>query len=447
MKLFVTVFDVAGVERTAKLPCDGVELRAELLDDLDLAHLRASTSKPIILTHRVSAFGVGRPAARTPKALDEAMLRRAIDAGINLIDVEHPPAFDLTPYRERIVLSHHDYAAVPDLDPLVREMLALRCRHTKVAATPHSLADNLRLLAAQEPGVSMIGMGERGLYSRVLAPFRGAELSFVSEASDAPAAPGQLTLARALKIYGERHDSPRAKKVFAIAGNPAGHSLSPAIHNALFREKGVPAAYTIASFESFDEIGGALLAGELHGLSVTAPFKEAAFAFANRHGAQIGENARACRAVNTLVRAETLLADNTDVDGFCAILAQLCGRDRKTAAVVGAGGTARSALVALERAGMAAIVYNRTLAHAVELTRELGGRAEPLEALGRFDGEIVIDTTPGGVALPLRPGMALVRASYATAFDPPAGVDYFSGLDLLHAQARRQHELFMTVFR
>jgi hypothetical protein len=74
---------------------------------------------------------------------------------------------------------------------------------------------------------------------------------------------------------------------------------------------------------------------------------------------------------------------------------------------------------------------------------------EPLESLSRFDGEIIINTLPGGsgVTLPLRPGMTLVESAYAAADTASApGVATISGIDLLHAQAMRQHELFMRVF-
>src|SRR5205807_366306 len=50
----------------------------------------------------------------------------------------------LTVPRERVVLSHHDYEGVSgDLDA----MLAFGCAHTKMAVTPETLDENLRLLA------------------------------------------------------------------------------------------------------------------------------------------------------------------------------------------------------------------------------------------------------------------------------------------------------------
>ena len=398
MRLFVTVFDLEAI----RADHDGVELRAETIPDLDLHALRAATAKPIILTYRGS---------RVPD------VSKALSAGIDYVDVEWREDVEIVA-PERTVLSHHDYEGMRDVEAIFAKMKARGCAYTKLAATPMNFADNERLLRLL-PG-TVIGMGERGLYSRILAPFLGSELVFV--AANAIAAPGQLTLERALEIYSR--EPQHAERVFAIVGNPAGHSLSPTIHNGLFREKGVPAAYTIASIESFAEITDAFLRGEPCGLSVTAPFKEDAFMFAREQGAEIGSNAERARAVNTLVNLRgRLIADNTDVDGFRTLLPRA-----HRAAVVGAGATGRAALVALEDAGIPAVVFNRTVREGMK----------PLNELQHFDGDLVINTLPGHVALPMPPCDTYIEAAYSAG---RAG-----GIALLHAQAVRQHELFMRVF-
>ena len=427
MKLFVAVFDLEVI-RGIDAHHDGVELRAENIPDLDLHALRAATTKPIILTYRGS---------RVPD------VRRALEAGIDFVDVEWPNEVEVP---ERTVYSHHDYEGMRDVESSMAGMRARGCAHTKLVATPANFAENERLLAlchpersegpgragygiaphpprslayARDDRVTVIGMGERGLYSRILAPFRGSELAFVSWGR--MTAPGQISLERALEIYGP--DPRYADKVFAIAGNPAGHSLSPSIHNRLFREKGVSAAYTIASIESFDEITDAFLRGEPCGLSVTAPFKDDAFAFAQRVGAEIGTNAERAQAVNTLVNlGGRILADNTDVDGFAALLPKA-----RKAAVVGAGGTGRAAVVALENAGIPVTVYNRTTSRGVSL-----------DELPAFDGDLVINTLPGNVEVTLPRSEHFIEAAY--------GDGRTGGLALLHAQAKRQHQLFMKVF-
>jgi 3-dehydroquinate dehydratase type I len=408
MKLFATIYEQtyeAAVEAIRALPAEhyGVEVRAERFPRIDLHAIRSATAKPIILTYRGS---------RVPD------VSAALNAGIDYVDVEWHEDVRV-PHPGQTVISHHDFEGMRDVESIMAKMRLLGCAYTKLAATPQNFADNERLLALL-PG-TVIGMGERGLYSRILAPFLGSELVFVAGSN--LAAPGQLTLERANEIYWPV----RAEKVFAVAGNPAGHSLSPVIHNRLFREKNVPAAYTIASIEAFDEITGAFLRGEPCGLSVTAPFKEDAFRFAKHHAPK----AARARAVNTLVNlGEEIVADNTDVDGFAALI------EGTRAAVIGAGATARAALVALEDKGIPATVYNRTVSKG----------DEPLDALKKFNGDLIINTLPSGIDVDIPPCRVYIEAAYA---GPPREVSCerrFGGLDLLHAQAVRQHQLFMRVF-
>ena len=428
MKIFVTIYEEtceAAIDVIRALPAehDGVEVRAEKFPSIDLQAIRAATGKPIILTYR------GSPVPDVDAALN---------AGIDLVDVEWREGIEVQ-RADRTVISHHDYEGMRGVEMIMKKMKALGCAHTKLAATPRNFADNRRLLdllggAVQASGLpssserqagglhhTVIGMGERGLYSRILAPFRGSELAFV--AANNVAAPGQLTLERAREIYWPVE----AKKVFAVVGNPAGHSLSPVIHNRLFREKNVPAAYTIASIASFAEIKSAFFGGEPCGLSVTAPFKEDAFRFAINPA----PNAQRARAVNTLVNfGGWVIADNTDVDGFAALI------DGTKAAVVGAGATSRAALVALEDRGIPATVYNRRVAK---------GDA-PLDALRHFDGDLIINTLPAGVDVDIPPCRVYIEAAYGGERREVKCDRHITGLELLQAQAVRQHELFMKVF-
>ena len=396
MKLVATIFESTFDAALRAIPndCDMVELRAEHLAAIDLHALREATDKPIILTYRGGA-------APDPQ--------RAIEAGIDFIDVEWKPDLRLELPRDRVVLSHHDYEG---FDP--QPILAMRrygCAYTKLAVTPRTLAENFALLELAKD-VTVIGMGEQGLFSRILAPFLGSQLTFVAATNSA--APGQLTLGKALAIYGEQREQLHARHIFAIAGNPAGHSLSPAIHNPLFRKHGTDAAYTIASFVTFDEI---VNEKRIRGLSITAPFKEVAMQYADR----LGENARAAGAINTLVRLSdgTMFGDNTDVDGFLALIGS-----PKNVAIVGAGGTARAALVACERVGANVRVFNRS-------QREL--KSEPLEKLSTFDGDLIIDTLPVAIELP---NIKTITARY------PGG-----GEALLQAQAVRQNEIFREALK
>jgi 3-dehydroquinate dehydratase type I len=420
MQLVVTIHEKSPDEamdviRALDADHDAIEVRADAFasQSVDWKKLREATAKPIIATNR----GGGH-----------VDIDAALEADIDFVDVEWPEIVD----GDRVVLSHHDYDGMPDVDDLLRQM---RATHVKIAATPQNFADNARLLAALgKPRTTIIGMGARGLYSRILAPFFGSEFQFVSVDEERSAAPGQLTLQQALAIYGSDRASLRAEKIFAIVGNPAAHSGSPAIHNAIFRERGIAAAYSIFDTDDFVDIAAPFARGERFapdGLSITAPFKEDALTFAESIGADIHENAREAGAVNTLVRIEgRIIADNTDIDGFETLIRRTSAR---TAAIIGAGGTARAALVALRRAGIETSLFNRT-------ADKLG--ALPLDQLSAFRGDLVINTLPRNVAVTLPNAATIIEAAYG-------GKSHanFNGLDLLHAQAVRQSELFLEACR
>src|SRR5437588_10474914 len=104
-----------------------IELRAERLGAIDLHALRAATSKPIILTHR----GV---------SVDDATIARAIEAGIDFVDVEWRDDLRIAAPRERIVLSHHDFDG---MSGDINAMCALNCAHTKLAVTSDRLERRL----------------------------------------------------------------------------------------------------------------------------------------------------------------------------------------------------------------------------------------------------------------------------------------------------------------
>lgn len=160
-----------------------------------------------------------------------------------------------------------------------------------------------------------------------------------------------------------------------VAGQPIAHSLSPLIHSAWIMTAGLNADYR--AFGPADAAGFAGLvaegrAGRLRGFNVTAPFKEQALALADQASAA----ARTCGSANLLLfEAGQVRADSTDGAGLMAALAEqapdLDIRDQPVV-VLGAGGAARAAVVALKAAGAQVGVMNRTRLRAETLASDLG---------------------------------------------------------------------------
>lgn len=137
---------------------------------------------------------------------------------------------------------------------------------------------------------------------------------------------------------------------FAVLGHPIGHSLSPPMHRAAFSALGLPHTY-----EAIDVPDEAALAarveevrkGILAGVNVTVPHKIAVLSLVD----EIDATAREVSAANTLVsRDGRVVAHNTDVTGLADDLLAL-GASPRTAAVIGSGGAALAAVLALRSLG------------------------------------------------------------------------------------------------
>ncbi len=145
-------------------------------------------------------------------------------------------------------------------------------------------------------------------------------------------------------------------RIAGIIGWPVAHSLSPLLHGYWLDELGLDGAMVplAARAEDFTRvIDGVRLAG-FRGVNVTVPHKESAFAIAHDCDAA----ARAAGAANLLVFGEDgkIFARNTDAGGLAASLREKCGGlDGKAAILLGAGGAARGAVLALDELGAGSI--------------------------------------------------------------------------------------------
>jgi shikimate dehydrogenase len=131
-----------------------------------------------------------------------------------------------------------------------------------------------------------------------------------------------------------------------VIGNPVGHSLSPAIHNAAFRTLGLNFVYLAWQVEMIgDAINGLRALGNFRGASVTIPHKVAAIPFLDH----VETTARRIGAINTIVAEKgELTGYNTDATGALRALregrVELKGR---RIVVLGSGGAARAVAFAL----------------------------------------------------------------------------------------------------
>ncbi|MFC8509168.1 shikimate dehydrogenase [Streptomyces sp. NPDC057411] len=244
----------------------------------------------------------------------------------------------------------------------------------------------------------------------------------------------------------------------AVLGSPIAHSLSPVLHRAAYRELGLDDW----SYDRF-EVDEAALPGfvaELDaswaGLSLTMPLKRAIIPLLD----EVTDTAASVEAVNTVVFTEDgrRIGDNTDIPGIVAALRERAVEKVDSAAILGAGATASSALAALARICSGPVTaYVRSEARAEEM-RGWGERlgvdvrtAAWEDAAEAFAAPLVVATTPAGTtdalaaAVPDAPGTL-----FDVLYDPwptriaaawsARGGKVVGGLDLLVHQAVFQVE-------
>ncbi|MGK5638952.1 shikimate dehydrogenase [Streptomyces sp. URMC 126] len=244
----------------------------------------------------------------------------------------------------------------------------------------------------------------------------------------------------------------------AVLGSPIAHSLSPVLHRAAYAELGL-GEWTYDRFEIDEAALPGFVAGlgpEWAGLSLTMPLKRAIIPLLD----EVSPTARSVEAVNTVVFTEDgrRVGDNTDIPGLVAALRERGVEKAASAAVLGAGATASSALAAL--AGLCTgevTAYVRSAERAAEMRRwgeRLGvpvRTADWSRAAEAFEAPLVVATTPAGAAdalaaaVPDRPG-TLFDVLYEPWPTPLAaawaarGGTVLGGLDLLVHQAVLQVE-------
>ena len=277
--------------------------------------------------------------------------------------------------------------------------------------------------------------------------------------------------ASASALQGIGTSAPKGETSLALAaviGAPVRHSLSPAIHNSAFRAAGLPwvfvawevpegyAAEALASMERF----------RVAGLSVTMPHKSAVAQALD----SLSEEAEILGAVNCVARETNadggakLVGHNTDGYGIIASLQEDLdfNPEGSDCLVLGAGGAARAAVLALARAGAARVAVANRSQDRAEQAASLGGdkgEVVPADAAGEFD--LVVNATPLGMGelvgetpispMLLRPDQTVLDLIYSPAETvllaqaSDRGAAACNGLGMLVHQAARAFEIWTSL--
>lgn len=187
---------------------DLIELRLDYRQEkLNLESIRAASSKPLIATNRRKDQG---GYAEEPEGERIRLLLEAVVAGFEMVDLssttEQLPEQVRKVQRKggEVIASHHDYKHVlaeTQLEEIHDKLAETGCDKIKIIGWAESYEDNLPYLRYNQrhPGNIAFAMGEKGITSRILAPYAGADYTYAS--LDEEVAPGQIPLQMLRETY------------------------------------------------------------------------------------------------------------------------------------------------------------------------------------------------------------------------------------------------------
>jgi 3-dehydroquinate dehydratase/shikimate dehydrogenase len=393
------------------------------------------------------------------------ILTKAHAAGCQIVDLELQSAISakaeaVARLRSRagLILSFHDFRATRNLDETLEKMLKVPADFYKIVTTATTLSDNvamMKFLQAHGGRYALIGlcMAEQGIISRVLCVRAGSVFTFGAVSADLKTAPGQIS-ARELRGTYRIDQVDAATRIYGVAGDPVGHSLSPVIMNTALRRENVNGVYLPLHAKTMKDLIHCVREIPLHGLSVTMPYKQSILPFLDNtdaHTAKIG-------ACNTVVRGQEgkLYGFNTDIAGVIRPLEQRISIENARVLVLGAGGAARAAVFGLKERGADVWVLNRTSAKGQKLARQAKARTLKRADLRKTAFDVIINATPVGMGntrdCPLKDDEIQAKVVFDMVYDPvethliqvarARGIAVIPGVEMFVQQAARQFEIW-----
>ncbi len=369
------------------------------------------------------------------------------------------------------IVSRHDFEGMPDdIEALFDELAEFDCKAVKIAVTADDgvstipLWKTLRRASKGGRDAILIAMSDAGKWTRILAPSRGALLTYASSDASAATASGQVSAKEMRDLYRVDEIDDRTR-IYGVIGDPIGQSLSPNIHNPLFDKAGMNAVFLPFLVKDLRGFIDGFVRPETEqcglnfgGLSVTMPHKVAIIELLD----EIDETAARVGAVNTVSSVGgKLIGYNTDAEGFLLPLkSRVPDLKGVRVAILGAGGAARACLSALSDAGAHSTVFARDKDAGRALSASFNcDSAELCEGNDLTAFDVIVNATPIGMRgefehlspvseASLHAGQVvfdLVTSPTETlllAAARNAGAEVIPGVEMLISQGLRQFEIW-----
>ncbi|WP_392562775.1 shikimate dehydrogenase [Orbus sturtevantii] len=186
--------------------------------------------------------------------------------------------------------------------------------------------------------------------------------------------------------------------IYGIIGYPLGQTLSPLIHTTSFNEQNIPAILVAwpTPVEEVENFIKSVRLLNIRGCCVTIPHKQAVIPFLD----EVTERVKKIGAVNLIYwNGEKLCGDNTDVKGFIAPLEKdPLPKEYQKVLLLGAGGSARAAIVGLQSLGYTDITITDAVGNSSKILAErFNLKAVNWNERGHTGAQIIINSTPLGM--------------------------------------------------
>ena len=237
-------------------------------------------------------------------------------------------------------------------------------------------------------------------------------------------------------------------KNFALIGNPAAQSKSPAIFNALFRHYGMDCRYTAVSLRDAEGFFSLIRKYGFYGVNVTSPFKEEIFSLLG----STDNISKIIGAVNVVIkRNDSFYGMNTDVYGVEHTLVNngIVVKGKKCI-ILGAGGAAKAAVYAVKELGGDVFICNRTDHKADKISSELKCGCIKFDELKDqlINTYLMISAVPQ-IPVFLKGSLShtiVLNANYSDESLKPLCKRYISGYEWLIYQAAKTYEHFFDIY-
>lgn len=358
MRLFASV---CSLEEAIKAKgVQGIELRLDLFSSLEREKIRRWIKKaafPVLVTNSKE---------KDPETL--------FQWGASYVDLPDWTSKAQVAYfkkrypKVKILISHHDFTGVPkNLEGLFHAMQKEGADFYKIAVYPSSSIKAMELLlwAKKHPNLTVIAMGEKGRFARILGRVMGHPFQYGYVKT--PTAEGQISILEWQQGYHYLQLS-ATTSLYGLLGAPVEQSIGHLYHNKAFFLEKRDALYVKIPLEKEEFSQGLAFLKKMgfQGLSITTPLKKC---FTQE-------------PINTLVLQEgKWVPFNTDKEAAIELLEERMELSKKRGVLLGAGAVAEAIAKALYLKGVHLIILNRTKEKAALLAKKVQGEWGSLDQI------------------------------------------------------------------